>query len=138
MYKKIFFLALCPSFLLLASCKDQGKGRFLVKGTYKNVNVSKVVLLSISSGKDQSPVSLDSQKISGATGSFTLKGRGKPDEIFELVFGDNIPVPFINDAAEIQVDLDMGKKDDYYNIRGSVASSQLKDLISNFGLKNFA
>jgi peroxiredoxin len=138
MNKKILCLALCPAFLFLASCKDQGKGYFQVKGTYKNVNVSKVVLLSLSSGKDQSPVSIDSQKISGGSGSFSLKGRGKAEEIFELVFGDNIPVPFINDAPEIQVDLDMGKKDDYYTVRGSLASSQLKDLITNFGLKNYA
>ena len=46
-------------------------------------------------------------------------------------------MPIINDADEIKVDIDLGKKDDYYTVSNSPASSQLKDLVSNFGKMNF-
>jgi thiol-disulfide isomerase/thioredoxin len=137
MYKKMLWLAIGSAFILMYSCKQNGKNKFHVAGTFKNATVAKVALLAIPTGKDQLPVTLDSEKLTGSSGSFSLTGRGKMQEIYELVFGDNIPVPIINDAEEIKVDVDLGKKDDYYAVSGSPASSQLKDLINNFGKKNF-
>jgi peroxiredoxin len=43
----------------------------------------------------------------------------------------------VNDAPEIQVKIDLGKRDDFYEVKGSEATVQLKDLISFFGQKNF-
>jgi peroxiredoxin len=137
MYKKILWLAISGTLLLAYSCKEKGKGKFHVTGTFKNATVTKVSLLVIPTGKDQAPVTLDSAKLSGNSGSFSLTGSGKKDEVYELVFGDNIPVPIINDADEIKVDVDLSRKDDYYTVSGSPASSELKDLISTFGKKNF-
>jgi len=137
MYKKYLAFSLSVFVLFMISCKDQGRGSFVVKGTYSNMTASKVALLSLPTGRDLSPISLDSQKISGASGSYSLKGKGKPDEIFELIFGDNIPVPFINDEPDIRIEVDMSKKEDYYSIHGSPASSQLKELITVFGNKNY-
>jgi peroxiredoxin len=48
-----------------------------------------------------------------------------------------IALPLINDAPEVKVNVDLGKKDDFYEVSGSDASNQLKDLISVFGKKNF-
>ncbi len=137
MHKKILWLLMSGTFLLMYSCKQNGQNKFHVVGSFKNATVTKVALLSIPTGKDQLPVTLDSAKLSGSNGSFSLTASGKKQEIYELVFGDNIPVPIINDAEEIKVDVDLGKKDDYYEVSGSPASTMLKDLISTFGKKNF-
>ncbi len=137
MNKKILWVAVSSAFLLMYSCREHAKGKFHVSGTFKNATVTKVSLMAVPTGKDQVPVILDSQKLSGNSGSFSLTAKGKGQDIYELIFGDNIPVPFINDAEDIKVDIDLGKKDDYYEVSGSPASSQLKDLIRTFGKMNF-
>ena len=134
------------SLILVYSCHEKKKGGFTVTGTYKNADklalmegpVTKAFLLEVPYGKDQSPVVLDSIKISGNNGSFSLSGAAKSQEVYELVFGSNaLAVPLVNDASEIKVDVDLGKKDDFYEVSGSEATGQLKDLITIFGKKNF-
>jgi peroxiredoxin len=94
--------------------------------------------LEVAYGKEQPPVILDSAKLPAGKGSFTLTGASKSQQIFELMFGNNvIAVPLINDGSEIRVNVDLGKKDDFYQVSGSEASAQLKDLITIFGKKNF-
>jgi len=134
------------SLLLIVSCHDKKKGSFSVTGTFKNADklaslegpVSKVFLLEVPYGKDQPPVVLDSVKITGNNGSFSLSGAARSQEVYELVFGNNaIAVPLVNDAPEIKVNVDLAKKDDFYEVSGSDATTQLKDLITIFGKKNF-
>ena len=131
--------------LILTSCQTKKKGSFSVSGTFKNADklaavegpVSKVYLEEVAYGKDQ-PVILDSAKLPVGSGSFSLSGATGAQELYELVFGNNtIAVPLINDAPDIKVNVDLGKKDDFYEVSGSEASSQLKDLITLFGKKNF-
>jgi peroxiredoxin len=131
----------------LYSCHERPKASFIVDGTYKNADqlasleggpISKVYLLEIAYGKDQQPVVLDSTKISGRDGSFSLSTSDKSQNVYELVFGnDMLVVPLVNDAPEVAVDVDLGKKDDFYEVKGSVATNQLKDLVNVFGKKNF-
>ena len=132
--------------LFIGACQPKKKGTFSVSGTFKNADklaaiegpVSKVYLLEVTYGKDQPPVILDSAKIPAVNGSFSLTGSAPTQEIFELVFGNNvIAVPLINDAAEVKVNVDLGKKDDFYEVSGSEASNQLKDLVNIFGKKNY-
>jgi thiol-disulfide isomerase/thioredoxin len=134
------------SLILVSSCKEKKKGGFTVTGTYMNADklsivegpVSKAYLLEVPYGKDQAPVVLDSVKLTGNHGEFTLTGAGKAQEVYELVFGNNaLAVPLVNDAPEVKVSVDLGKKDDFYEVTGSEASGQLKDLINVFGKKNF-
>jgi peroxiredoxin len=143
MIKRTLWLALSTS--LIVSCQTKKKGSFNVSGTFKNADklaavegpISKVYLLEVANGKDQ-PVILDSAKIPVSSGSFNLSASTKAQGIFELAFGNNaLAVPIINDAQEIKVNVDLGKKDDFYEVSGSEASSQLKDLITIFGKKNF-
>lgn len=138
-------MALGACLVLTLSCQPKKKGSFSVSGTFKNADklaavegpISKVYLLEIANGKDQ-PVILDSAKIPVSNGSFSLSANTKTQEIFELAFGNNaILVPIINDAEEIKVTVDLGKKDDFYEVSGSEASNQLKDLVNIFGKKNF-
>jgi peroxiredoxin len=133
------WLLIISSVLIFASCKNNGNGKFHVSGTFKNSSANKVALLNIPYGKDASPVLLDSAKLSGSNGNFNLSGKGKANEIYELVFGENeIAVPLINDVDDIKVDVDLSKKNDFYTVTGSEASNQLKQLITDFGKKNFA
>jgi peroxiredoxin len=152
-YVPVFFSA---ALMFMASCKETKKDEFRVSGSFKNAEkiaapagtgirdqsnqtVTKVYLEEVSYGKDQSPIMQDSAKLTGSNGSFSLTGSGKPGGIFELVFGDNaIPVPIINDASEITVDVDLAKKDDYYEVKGSTGSQQMKQLIDDFGKKSLA
>ena len=132
--------------LFIGACQQKKKGTFSVSGTFKNADklaaiegpVSKVYLLEVTYGKDQPPVILDSAKIPAVNGRFSLTGSAPTQEIFELVFGNNvIAVPLINDVAEVKVNVDLGKRDDFYEVSGSEASNQLKDLVNIFGKKNY-
>ena len=134
------------SLILACGCQPKKKGDFSVSGSFRNADklaavegpVSKVYLLEIIYGKDQPPIMLDSAKIPVSSGSFSLSGTTKSQGLMELVFGNNaLAVPLINDAPDIKVKVDLGKKDDFYEVSGSEASSQLKDLITIFGIKNF-
>jgi peroxiredoxin len=141
--------AACTVCLLFAAaaCQSRKKGTFTVSGTFKNADklaamegpISKVYLLEVSYSKSQPPVILDSAKLPVSNGSFTVSTVTHNQEIFELAFGNNaIAVPLINDASEVRVNVDLGKKDDFYEVSGSEASNQLKDLITVFGKKNYA
>ncbi len=131
---------------MLYSCHEKLRGGFNISGTFTNADklaslegpISKVYLLEVPFGKDQPPVALDSAKISGNNGQFSLTTTAKSQELYELVFGNNLlAVPLINDSKEITVGVDLGKKDDFYEVTGSVVTNQLKDLIDVFGKKNF-
>jgi len=144
--KTLLCCTISAALLITFSCNNKPKGGFTVAGTYKNVNklasleapVSYVYLLELSAGKNQPPVALDSAKITGNSGHFSVNTTSRSQQIFELVFGnDALVLPVVNDAEEINVDVDLGKKDDFYELKGSPASNQLKDLINVFGKKNF-
>ncbi|HET7001649.1 MAG TPA: thioredoxin-like domain-containing protein [Puia sp.] len=139
--KKILFHTLA-CFFILAGCKNGDKSRFQVKLAYSNSDKMMapqntgnsdgwVFLEEIVYGKSQPPLIIDSQKISGGSGNLTFRGKSQTEEIFELVFGDNVvSVPLINDVSEIQIVADLSKTKDFYTVTGSPASKQLQDLLS--------
>jgi peroxiredoxin len=142
----LWITASCAAMLLITSCQSGKKGAFTVIGTYKNADklaamagpISKVFLLEISYANRQ-PVLLDSARIPAGEGKFSLRAKtAKTQGIYEVVFGNNvIDVPLINDSPEVTLNVDLGKRDDFYDVRGSEASSQLRELINIFGKKNF-
>ena len=143
----MIWVVLTACMIFAISCQTRKKGTFSVSGTFKNADklsaiagpISKVYLEEVAYGKDQPPLILDSAKLPVSNGSFSLAGAGKTQEIFEIVFGNNvIAVPLINDASEVRVNVDLGKQDDFYTVSGSEASAQLKELVTVFGKKNFA
>ena len=132
--------------LLLSACQHKKKGGFTVEAEYKNADklsmlagpIAYAYLLEVPYGKEQATVILDSVKMTGNSGHITLSGMARAQQVYELVFGNNaLAVPLVNDASDIQVKIDLGKRDDFYEIKGSEATVQLKDLISFFGQKNF-
>ncbi len=132
--------------LLIASCQTGKKGAFTVSGTFENADklaavagpISKVFLLQISF-VSPTPILLDSARIPAGKGRFSLSAKvAKAQGLYELVFGNNlIDVPLVNDVPQVKVNVDLGKRDDFYEVSGSEASTQLKDLIIDFGKKNF-
>ncbi|MBS1660837.1 MAG: DUF4369 domain-containing protein, partial [Bacteroidetes bacterium] len=146
MTKRFLWITLGACLIMTAACKQKKKGMLSVTGTFKNADkvavgegpVNKVYLYEITYGKDQAPVILDSAPLTTGKGSFTLNGQAKKEQqMYELMFGSTISIPLINDEPEIKVDIDFGKKDDFYEVSGSEASSQLRDLINIFGKKNY-
>ena len=146
MIKRSLWIVFAASVAMVLSCNSKKKGTFTVVGTYKNADklaaiegpINKVYLLEVAYGKDPAPILLDSARLSPGKGSFTLTGSARSQEIYEVMFGTNVlPVPLINDAPEVKLDVDLGKRDDFYQVSGSEASSQLRDLITIFGKKNF-
>jgi peroxiredoxin len=143
---KVTWALFAACLMFITSCQTKKKGTFTVSGTFKNADrltavegpISKVYLEEVAYGKDQPPVILDSARLPVNNGSFSLTAVARTQEIFELVFGNNVlAVPLINDASDVRVNVDLGKKDDFYEVNGSDASTQLKDLITIFGKKNY-
>jgi peroxiredoxin len=147
MIKRIAGFVFVACLILTWGCESKKKGTFSVSGTFKNGDklaavegpISKVYLIEVvAGGKDQQPIAIDSAKLPPGSGSFAVSGVAHNQELFELVFGNNaIAVPLINDASDVRVNVDLAKKDDFYEVNGSPASGQLKDLITLFGKKNF-
>ncbi|HEY4109877.1 TlpA disulfide reductase family protein [Puia sp.] len=147
MTKRIAASVLVACLVLTWGCQAKKKGTFSVSGSFKNGDklsavegpISKVYLIEVVYGKDQPPIILDSAKLPAGNGSFNVAGIASGQQLFELVFGNNaITVPLINDAADVRVNVDLGKKDDFYEVSGSEGSNQLKELITIFGKKNYA
>jgi peroxiredoxin len=157
MQKTCAALLLALTSLFIFSCKEKTRQSFTVSGTIHSADklnapvaggisdqgssksALKVYLEEIGYGRDQAPIIIDSAKISGSIGHFSLSGAGKAEEVFELVFGDNaLQVPLINDASEIEVDVDPTSKDELYTVKGSDGSRQLQDLINNYSKKSTA
>jgi len=133
--------------LFFLSCNHGESTQFQVKVAYKNadklmaLNIGKtdlwVFLEEIVYGKNQMPRIVDSEKVIGNSGTFTLFAKNKTQGIYEMVFGDNImAIPLINDASEIQMDADLSKSKDFYTVTGSPASKELQGLLGTVGDKN--
>ncbi|OJW56889.1 MAG: hypothetical protein BGO55_28050 [Sphingobacteriales bacterium 50-39] len=148
--KRVFFnrsvIGLMTVTLALTACLEKKKGGFTVEGSFKNADklsatagpVNKVYLLGIPKDQSQQPIMLDSVKLTGNNGHFTLTGMSHDQEIYEVVFGnDLLAVPVVNDVPEMKINVDLGKKDDFYDVTGSEASNQLKDLVTIFGRKDY-
>jgi peroxiredoxin len=137
--------------LSLVACKQAKKNSLKVSVTYSNADklvaldssgnshgVSKAYLEQIVYGKEQAPVVIDSAKLGAKDGSFELTANAAGESIFELVFGDNLlDIPLVNDVQHISITTDLSKKNDFYTVTGSDASSQIQTLIGAVGKKNY-
>lgn len=156
LFKKIFyscnFLVVA---LLLARCSEKVKDDFTVTVHYKNfdkmlprdsmgreqpgttVKTAKILLEEIPYGGEMTPVVLDSSSLNGKDGTVVLKGNAKEESIFQLAVENGPLLLVINDEKKIEVDIDLSKIDNYYTVKGSDASNQLKDFIKQYSEKTF-
>lgn len=149
--RKTFLAATTLLILLSVACKQKKDGSFKVIVHYKNADKmmimpgmpatagapKKVMLEEMPFGGEQSPALLDSSTIKNASGTFTLKGSGVQENIYQLSIENGPLVLIANDADEITIDLDFAKHEDYYTVSNSTASKQLKDFIQAYSKKSF-
>lgn len=91
---------------------------------------SKVLLEEVPFEGGLTPVILDSAALSADNGKISLKGNGKQEGIFQVSVQHGPALLLINDAEEINVNIDLSKHDDYYAVSGSDGSRKLKDFIT--------
>lgn len=136
---KIIFVAAIA--VALVQCSPKAKNNFIVTIHYKNADQltsksARVLLEEVPFGGDSRPVLLDSGTLNAKSGQLTLKGNGKEESLYELQVQDGPILLLVNDETEMKVDIDFGKKDNYYSVSGSPASSELKTFIETYSNKS--
>ncbi|MEJ7736001.1 MAG: TlpA disulfide reductase family protein [Chitinophagaceae bacterium] len=139
--------------LVLIHCKPKNQESFTVTVNYSHLNkmipgnpqgdseASKpplMLLEEIPYGGDANPIILDSAAMTADKGKIVLQGNGKEEAIYQLAVQNGPIVLLINDEDNITVDIDLGKKDDFYTVKGSKASNELKDFIRLYGERTSA
>lgn len=126
---------------LFVQCRGKEKTTFTVTINYKNADKLssqpvRILLEEVPYGRDSRSIVLDSGALTGKNGTLLLKGNGKEEGVYELQVQDGPILLLINDEADITVDIDLTKKDNYYSVSGSPASSDLKTFIENYSIKS--
>jgi peroxiredoxin len=136
MFIKKTINALLPALLalFLFSCNDEnGKAGFVVKGTIKN-NPGQRVYLQVMPNDFAPPFIADSATLKAGDASFTLKAEGGEEGIYRILFErpGQTPVLLINDSKEVSVAIDYGKNEDYYTLKNSQASEEMRVFMKDF------
>jgi len=140
--KNLFLFVLL--LLFLGACKnDSSSGDFTIIATYKNAEhpayvgqaggapihpVRKVQLYEIPFGMENSPIVVDSAVLTGDNGKLELHGKAKEEGLYQLVFDNGFIVLLSNDRSQMQVEIDLAKKENYYTVQGSEATQEMKDF----------
>lgn len=140
--------------LFFTQCQEKSKGAFTVTITYKNLDkllplqadgtpvpdsaaagksASHFLLEEIPYGGETNPVLLDSVRLVGNSGKVVLHGNGKEETIFQVAIEQGPLFLVINDEKNVDVELDLGKTDNFYQVKGSAASEDLKKFIEEYG-----
>jgi peroxiredoxin len=146
---KIFACIAVISFLI--SCKEKNKETIEVKGTLQNIEKTiamypdafksdsiSLLLYEVPFGGDAQPIQLDSVVVSKKNPAYKLSGRAKGAAIYDVVVNNGPMIPFVNDASELKIDIDLTNKEKYYTVSGSPASETLRDFIFSYSEKSSA
>lgn len=157
-YKVLNFVGLLLIILTLSNCENKKTGAFTVTISYKNLDkmiprdsetsdanpqrippgkITRILLEEIPYGGEMNPVVLDSASLSEKGGKIVLKGTGKEEAIYQLAVDNGPLLLLINDEKNINVEMDLSKRDNFYAVNGSDASSTLKDFIRQYSEKTF-
>jgi peroxiredoxin len=133
--------------VMIASCSQQKGNTLEVNGTVEHIdqivaNYPGVVrngkimlgLYEIPMGADVQPIQLDTVSINLAEKNFQLEGPVTSNgALYNLSILGGPMLPLINDSKSISVTIDFADKHKFYTIKGSAASTQLKDFIFAYG-----
>jgi peroxiredoxin len=135
----------------LLSCKQKSDKGFTVTGTIRNIeklagqypalfknDSMKVLLYEIPFGNELPPVQLDSTYVTSKNNSFSLTGDPQNTGMLDVMLENGPMIPLINDEANISLEIDLDNKDQFYSVKGSPASQQLRDFISGYSEKSSA
>ncbi len=152
---KIYSLFLLVAVLTFSRCGRKSEDSFNVSISYKNLDqlklpdsqlagqedtlksggAERILLEEIPYGGEMNPVVLDSVALTKNAGKIVLKGNTKEEGIFQLVIRDVPLLLLINDAENVDVNIDFAKQDNFYTVKGSEASNQLKNFIKEYSQK---
>jgi len=138
MSKKLVIVSIVAGLFALQCKQASSGGDFTVTVVYSNgeglipMDHRRIVLEEIPFGGEAVPIILDSISIKETKGRVILKGKAKEEGIYQVAV-DNGPVLLVvNDGDDIKVDLDMNKRDHYYTVKGSDASTQLQEFVQQY------
>ena len=145
---KIFLVSL---FIGMLSCGDDSGDSFVVKGTIRNLDKLasqyptvfqrdsiKIYLYEVPFGNELPPVQLDSAYVTAENNSFTLSAEPQSNGMLDVMLENGPMIPLVNDEENITVEIDLDNKDNFYSVKGSPASQQLRDFIFGYSEKSQA
>lgn len=124
--KKIVFVVLIA--ITVVACKTKDNGAFTVTGKIENSPTDKIYLEEIPFAA-QASVVIDSTTIKN--NHFSLKGIAPDERLYALNIHQGPQILLVNDSKEIEVTLDVNNYKNY-EIKGSKASSSLKQLFTDY------
>jgi thiol-disulfide isomerase/thioredoxin len=138
MVRKFIWIVLLP--VAMVTCKDKSAPEgFEVKGKINN-NPGRVIYLEEIPVATMQRIIVDSAEL-GADGKFELQSEPREASVYSLRLDRNAypMAQVINDAKKVEIDISFNKENNQfpesYSIKGSEASTQLKDFTTNFNAK---
>jgi peroxiredoxin len=156
-YKTIKWIAFIVLAVSITQCGQKSEGAFSVTVNYRNLDkmipfqnddslpkpgdtvppkTTRILLEEIPFRGDMNPVILDSATLTWTGSTAQLKGTAKEESIFQVVVEKGPILLLVNDSKNINVDLDLSKRDYSYTVSGSPASSELKELVKQYSEKS--
>ena len=146
---KLLMIAVVTTFLF--SCREKSGSHFEVSGTIANIekiasqypamfrkDSIKVYLYEVPFGSDLPPVQLDSTYVTTTHNSFTLSARVQHIGMIDIMLENGPMIPLVNDEEKVTVTIDLDSRDNFYSVKGSPASQQLRDFIVGYSERSSA
>ena len=136
---------------ILVSCRDKSGSNFEVTGTIANIDKIasqypalfrkdslKVLLYDVPFGNELPPVQLDSAYVTSKNNSFTLSANVQHTGMIDVMLENGPMIPLVNDEEKVTVAIDLDSRENFYSVKGSPASQQLRDFIIGYSEKSNA
>jgi len=145
-------LLILPTVLFLwISCSEKSTNNFEVKGTIHNLqklaskypglftnDSVKIYLYEVPFGNELPPVQLDSAYVTSKDSSFALSGQPQSAAMVDVMLENGPMIPLVNDVNEVSLTIDLDSKENFYSVKGSPASQELRDFIVGYSEKSGA
>jgi len=131
------------------SCSENAGNSFEVKGTIKNIDKlasqypalfrndsMKVYLYEVPFGNELPPVQLDSSYVTTKNNAFTLTANPQSIGMLDVMLENGPMIPLVNDENKITLEIDLDNKSNFYSVKGSPASLQLREFIMGYSEKS--
>jgi peroxiredoxin len=151
MNTKFRLLMLIGIAVFFFSCKEKSANNFEVRGTIANIeklasqypslfrnDSLKVFLYEVPFGNELPPVQLDSAYVTAKNNSFTLSTNIEHAGMLDVMLENGPMIPLVNDEKQVTVTIDLDGKENFYTVKGSPASQQLRDFIVGYSEKSNA
>jgi peroxiredoxin len=151
MNTKFRLLMLIGIAVFFFSCKEKSANNFEVRGTIANIeklasqypslfrnDSLKVFLYEVPFGNELPPVQLDSAYVTAKNNSFTLSANIEHAGMLDVMLENGPMIPLVNDEKQVTITIDLDSKENFYTVKGSPASQQLRDFIVGYSEKSNA